>query len=100
MEGQENDQLFIVCDCGGCSAINFSFWEDEDIESDQVFLSFWSPCFYSHQGSIFENLVRRLKISFSVLFKGDYFLHDLILSRKDFERLQNYINDVSERGKK
>ena len=99
MGEERKDCLFIFCDCGGCSALELSFWEEDDIENDQVFLSFWSPYFYSYQEGIFGNLFKRIKIAFNVIFRGDYFLHDLILSRKDFERLRDYINEIAERGK-
>jgi len=89
LEGKE-DNFFIVCNCG-CKALKLSKLEFEG--SEELYLEYWSPCFYSNQGGVFSRFFERLKMALKIMFKGDYFLHDILLGRDDVERLKDYVNE-------
>lgn len=88
------DKLFLECACG-CSAIQISSLEWKDSEPD-YFISIWEPCFMSYQGNLFSVLWKRLKIIKDILFKGEYFLHEIMVKEKDMIRLKDYLDNILE----
>ena len=91
----KENKLFIQCDCG-CSAIELSHWEPFKDDEEILFLSIWRPCFYTNQRNIFSEIWYRIKMGFTIIFKGDYQLYDLILNKEDLVRLKHYVNNFKE----
>lgn len=79
--------LHLECDCT-IHGLRLSYWDDDP---DEVYLSFWIEEFYARQTGFWDSLWNRIKIAFKVMCKGDYFLHEIILNKKDMKRLKEYV---------
>ena len=97
-EEKEPNKCFLNCDCG-CSAIEITAWDWEgkrvsENEVPEYIFSIWQPCFYSYQGSIFRLFLKKLKIIKDIIFKGEYFLYDLMVTKEEMLKFKDYINTV------
>ncbi len=78
----------ISCGCF-CCELHLSYFDDD---KDVVFLSFWVPKWDAVQGTIFSILWNRIKLAFKVLINGDYFLHELLVDRKDVSEIRDMMD--------
>lgn len=84
----EIGRVFFECDCY-MEGITLSMhrWNDEE---DMLYLSFWIDEWY--QDKIWKQILNRVKLAWKVLVGGDYFLKEIILKRKNVERLKNELS--------
>ncbi len=87
--------IFITCD-DMCGAVEINTVFDDDDEF--MYLSFWIPRFYAHQGGIWDMIKYRVKTAFRILSKGDYFLQELLMSVDEAKEIRDYFNDVLPEG--
>jgi len=93
MKEDQEERLYLECHCGPHLAIEISKLDFTDnSDEDLLSLSFWVPCFYAYQGSVFSLVWERLKLSFNILFKGEHYIHDMLLDKENTLRLKEYIN--------
>jgi hypothetical protein len=87
---REKPEIFIYCDCHCCGVQVSQFNEIDEL----FFITFWIAEWYAIPSSIFSIVWQRIKLAFKVLFNGDYFLKELVLSRDNFKKLKDYLNSV------
>lgn len=80
------EECLIECYCG-THAVKFSSFSDEE----EVYVSFWTHKFYL-QSNYFEDFVDRIKFLWKVLTRGPYLVEELVLTRRDLEKLRDYLN--------
>ena len=59
---------------------------------DELYLSFWVFEFDARQNNFWDRLRIKAKLLWKIIIKGDYFLHELLLTRDQVEKLKEYIN--------
>jgi len=88
-EEEEIQRLFLECGCGPHVAL-----EVEKLFDDMWNLSFWAPCFYMTQGSIFRIVWERIKLAWQILFKGEHLIHDFILYEEELKKIQQFFEEI------
>ena len=82
------DKLILSCDCGS-EGILFQRM------GDKICLSFWVSAWYAEQEKSFmKELLKRLKIAWTILRKGMYQYQEIILTQEDAGRLYEYLGRV------
>ncbi len=75
------DKLILSCDCGSEGILLQRI-------DDEIFLSFWVLTWYAEQEKSFmKELLKRLKIAWTILRKGMYQYQEIILTQEDAGRL-------------
>jgi len=91
MDKKQKHSLFIECDCGCVGLKLDKFWEDEP-ENDEMYMTFWIAKFYANQDTSWDRLKVKMKLLWRVLKGGDYFLQELVVTRKNVEKMKDYLN--------
>ncbi len=89
---KSDTRLYLKCSCG-CSAFEMEKLSFDDNEEIYCF-SIWKPCFYTYQGNILQVFWDRIKTALTIIFKGEYYLYDIILEKDDMIELGKYIGGI------
>ena len=82
------DKLILSCDCGSEGILLQRI-------DDEIFMSFWVLTWYAEQEKSFmKELLKRLKIAWTILRKGMYQYQEIILTQEDAGRLYEYLGRV------
>jgi len=87
---KEQIALFIECDCH-CCGIQVSQFNDSE---EPIIISFWVSKWYAIPANILLLIWKRIQLAIRVLRNGDYFLQDIILSKQNFNKLKEYLNNI------
>lgn len=83
-----DDKLILSCDC-------YSEGILLKRKDDEIFLWFWVLAWYAEQEKSFmKELLKRLKIAWTILRKGMYRYQEIILTHEDAGRLYEYLGRV------
>ena len=87
----KRDSLFLLCEYYYIGLMLDKFFE-KDPNKDKLYLSFWVSEFDARQNNFWDRLRIKAKLLWKIITKGDYFLHELLLTRDQVEKLKEYIN--------
>ena len=82
----QDDKLILSCDCD-CGSEGILLQRI----GDKVCLSFWVLTWYAE---LEKSFIKRLKIAWTILRKGMYQYHEIILTQEDAGRLYEYLGRV------
>lgn len=83
------DGIIVECKCGS-EGITVEHFDDE------IYLSFWIDTWYAEQKSFLEEILKRLKIAWTILRKGMFLYQEIILTKDEAKRLYEYLGKVTE----
>lgn len=84
--------FYLKCDCDA-HTVRFGRWE----EDGSVGIDYMVNAFYSEQESSIRKFWNRLKLSISILFKGEYPLYEIYISKKsDVNDLADFLKSPVE----
>jgi hypothetical protein len=85
----KEDKILVECQCGS-EGITVEHFDDE------IYLSFWVDTWYAEQKSFLDEILKRLKIAWTILRKGMYLYQEIILTKDEANRLYEYLGKVTE----
>ncbi len=85
----KEDKILVECQCGS-EGITVEHFDDE------IYLSFWVDTWYAEQKSFLEEILKRIKIAWTILRKGMYLYQEIILTKDEANRLYEYLGKVTE----
>lgn len=88
---KDNISVFCNCGCDEGFLIKFRFEYDDD---DRVYISTLTSGFYVHQCGFLEKIKRRIKAAWFMLCGKEFYLHDIVLNRKQWHEFVESINKV------
>ena len=86
---------YCKCGCGNGFAITFY----AEYEYGHVVISTATSGFLALQNGIFKAVKRRIKAAWFMLCGREYCLHDVVLSKEEFNVLLNGLNQFNEKAK-
>lgn len=84
-----NKEKFFKCSCYG-EGILVSKFDKED----EIYLSFWKQGFNPLRLSFWD----RLKLCWTILSKGNYFVDEVILNKRESKRMKNWLDELSKKA--
>lgn len=84
----------ILCNCGCGDVFTFTFMIEPDGEFDYVYLSSFTSMFYSIQHSFFKTLKRRIQAAWFMLRGKEFLLHEVILTKEQWNDFVKAVNEV------
>lgn len=96
----ENTKELIVscrdgCDNGIRIKIDHDIIEGTDYE-DYAFLTYQSGNWYREQGGVFRCLAEKCKKIWKIIRNKDFYYSEICMSKEDFKRFKEYINQFGE----
>lgn len=89
MKEEYISRFYYECSCG-CATLDFSQWKDDGV----AFISYNIPAFNAYQNGTWDNIKRRAKIIWNVLFGKEYRFYEIVI--EDNEKLKEFKKFVSE----
>ena len=84
----------ISCNCGCGDGFSFTFRIEDDDEIDWVYLSTFTSGFYSMQCNLLTILKRRIRAAWFMLRGKEFYLHDIVLTKEQWNDFVNTVNEV------
>ena len=93
MISEDKKDLIVTCKCGCKDAIHIKI-DDEDKDSDYYAIqTYMNGNWYRDQGDrVLRTIGRKLKKIWAIIRNKDYYYSDVLMSRDDFKRFKEYIN--------
>lgn len=93
MISKDNKELIVTCDCGCEDAIHIRV-DDEDKEYDCYLIqTYMNGNWYRDQNDrVFRTIGRKLKKIWAIIRNKDFYYSEVAMSRDDFQRYKEYIN--------
>lgn len=90
---KDKKELIITCKCGCQDAIHIKV-DDKDKKADYYAIqTYMNGNWYRDQNNrIFRTTKRKLKKIWAIIRNKDYYYSDVLMSREDFEKYKEYIN--------
>lgn len=90
---EDKKELIVTCKCGCHDAIHIKV-DDEDKEYDcYAIQTYMNGNWYRDQNDkIFRCIGRKLKKILAIIRNKDYYYSDVLMSRDDFQKYKEYIN--------
>lgn len=87
----DNKELIVTCDCGCENGFHIKV---ENVSDNYfAFLSYINGNFYTEQQKgFFGTLLNKLRKIWAVIVNKDYYYSDVVMSKDDFEKFAEYIN--------
>lgn len=93
LKSKDNKELIINCNCECDEGIRIKIQEFHD--DDYSILTYSNGNFYRDQNHTVWNVISlKLKKIWKVIRNKDHCYSEIILSKKDFEELKEYINNI------
>lgn len=83
----------ILCDCGCDDGFSFKFRFEYD-DDDRVYISTLTSGFYAKQHGLFDKLKRRIKAAWFMLRGKEYYLHEIMLTKEQWNGFVEAVNKV------
>ena len=87
---QKDINILCNCGCGNGLQIIFRLKEDKDF----VYIDTLVSNFYAEQRGIWETIKRRIKAAWFMLSGKEYSLHDVVLSKEQWNEFVKAVNEV------
>lgn len=93
MISEDKKDLIVTCKCGCQEAIHIKI-DDEDKDSDYYAIqTYMNGNWYRDQGDrVLRTIGRKLKKIWAIIRNKDYYYSDVLMSREDFKKFKEYIN--------
>lgn len=93
MVSEDKKELIVTCKCGCQDAIHIKV-DDEDKDSDYYAIqTYMNGNWYRDKNDrILRTIGRKLKKIWAIIRNKDYYYSDVLMSREDFKRFKEYIN--------
>jgi hypothetical protein len=101
LKDKDSTRLLLKCTCG-CSGLEFMKFDwnySEYLPAREYYIYHTVTSFDAQQVGFFNDLKRRFKMAFNILWKGTYRYNEICLSATDFKELQDIIIEFSEDSK-
>ena len=97
MVSEDKKELIVTCKCGCQDTIHIKV-DDEDKEADYYAIqTYMNGNWYRDQDDrVLRCIGRKLKKIWTIIKNKDYYYSDVLMSREDFERYKEYINQFQE----
>lgn len=96
----DGKELIVSCRCGCDNGIRMRIDKDlvegvEDYE-DYMWLTYQSSNWYKEQGGMFKCLAEKCKKIWTIIRNKDFYYSEVCMSKDDFEKFKEWINQVGE----
>ena len=93
MISEDKKELIVTCKCGCQDTIHIKV-DDEDKDADYYAIqTYMNGNWYRDQDdTIFRCIGRKLKKIWAIIRNKDYYYSDVLMSREDFKKYKEYIN--------
>lgn len=93
---KDKDRFLIPCDCS-CSILEIQTLDmgDEKDDNDFLFLSYYVSAFYRDQVGLFQTLITRMKLLWTIAIGKEYRFQETIIQRKDVDGLIKFLSNWS-----
>ena len=97
MISDDKKELIVTCKCGCQDTIHIKV-DDEDKEADYYAIqTYMNGNWYRDQDDrVLRCIGRKLKKIWAIIRNKDYYYSDVLMSREDFEKYKEYINQFQE----
>ena len=84
--------ISLLCNCGCGSGLQIIFRIDND--KDYAYITTLTSNFYAGQRGIWEMIWHRIKAAWFMLCGKEYYLHDVVLSKEQWNEFVKTVNEV------
>lgn len=93
MISENKEELIVTCECGCDNAIHIRINGDDKEDDCYAIQTYMNGNWYRDQeNSVFRCIVRKLKKIWSIIRNKDFHYSEILISREDFQRYKDYIN--------
>lgn len=89
---KDKKELIVTCKCGCDEAAHIII--DKDDYDTYAIMSFMNGNFYRDQYGTLNTIKEKCKKIFAIVFNKDYYYADVIMNKKEFLQLKEYINGI------
>lgn len=100
MISDDKKELIVTCKCGCQDTIHIKV-DDKDKDSDYYAIqTYMSGNWYRDQDdTVLRCIGRKLKKIWSIIRNKDYYYSDVLMSKEDFQKYKEYVNQFQENKK-